>query len=145
MQTKWIWKGENFKLKFGKANNIWMAVEIDPKVTDVTLLHDGVYLTENTTTGKFEIATGGKAPAYPMLEPKFQYDAVSSNMVTVSVGPVQAYSKNFAGTPTDGVYLKVDAGKLVPLDAGAGDTVEKNAVARCLAVYSDYIEIQKLY
>lgn len=143
-ETIWMLDEQKFKLKFGKANNNWDTVKLDPSV-DTDKLHDGVYLAENPENpGFYIIAEDGAVPAYPMLEMKYQYDNGAVEGVTVSIGAVVAYTKHFDGTPENKDYLKVVDGKLVPISETDGDTKD-DAVARVNFVYSDYIEITKLF
>lgn len=143
-KTRWMYKDQSFKLKFGKSNNNWASVALAETV-NAEDLHDGVYLTENSS-GKWEIASESDVPAYPMLEGKYQYDNQAIGEVTISQGSVIAYTKHFSGTPNKGDHMKVGAnnGELVPVDTASGDTVDM-AVARVNNVYGDYIEITKLF
>jgi len=142
--TMWIHKNQNFKLKYGSKQAIWETVPLADSVDiEEATIEDGMYL-EPDGNGKYQLATEGAFPAYPILELKAQYDNIGVNGLTVAIGNTLAYTKQFTGDPSVGDFMQVGTdNKLRVVDTAGGDE-ENDAVARVTAVFNDYIEIYKL-
>ena len=151
MNTQFLHPEQKFKLVWGAENVIRQSVVLADGV-DTDDLHDGLYLTP-VGDGKWEIANAS-APAYPMLEMKFQYDGKAiGDGVTIARGTVPAvvseydYSAgdgvNFPEAPEKNQKLKVVNGVLAPVDMDGSE--DHLAVAVVEEVYADRIVVTKLY
>lgn len=144
-KTRWIrWDDEErFKLEFGARNNNWKSVELTEELIekmeeDHYEVVSGMYLSE-VEDGIYDLAGEGDYPAYPILEPKTQFDNLGAGQLTVSVGSVPAFTKEFEGTPEQGDYLRTSEDAILEVTED-----QDEAIARCLGNQGDYIKIQKL-